>query len=85
MFTVILLQLSAPLTVRMVVPVYLLMYVNVQMNGLEVVVKDVSTNLSRMGVGQHVIELALSYSFLYSLYVHTVCMYVLHVYCLYHV
>ena len=66
MFTVILLQLSAPLTVRMVVTVHLLECVTVQMNGLEVIVKDVSIKLSQMGAGQHAMHLVISYSFFKS-------------------
>ena len=57
----------------MVVPVHPLVYVPAPVIGLEVVVKHVSTNLSQIGVGQHVMHLALSYSFLYSLYVYTAC------------
>ena len=62
----------------MVVPVHHLECVPATVIGLEVVVKYVSTNLSQMGAGQHVMHLALSYSFLYSLYVYTA--YYVHMY-----
>ena len=56
----------------MVVPAHPLECVLAPVTGLEVVVKRVSANLSQMGVGLHVMHLALSYSFLCHLHVYTV-------------